>query len=135
MTVGRNRKVHHNPGIQEYNEREKSVQEPSFPCQWHFSRTFLNVRNLKTVGVRKAFSSYEIPPAIVQECMERFNSISARKQVHLICVSGLSVITGNEMVDNLLRSVVILIPIDARPLFAVGSDTIEGDTAKKGEEG
>ncbi|XP_050339722.1 uncharacterized protein LOC126766064 [Bactrocera neohumeralis] len=73
----------------------------------------------------KAISSYEIKSLLVQECIDRLNSLAECNQVHLIWVPGHRGIAGNELADELARSAASTSMVGPEPFIAVGPHTIK----------
>uniref|UniRef100_A0A0K8UJZ2 RNase H type-1 domain-containing protein n=1 Tax=Bactrocera latifrons TaxID=174628 RepID=A0A0K8UJZ2_BACLA len=72
-----------------------------------------------------AISSYEVKSLLVQECIDRLNSLAECNQVHLIWVPGYKGIAGNELADELARAAASINMVGPEPFIAVGRHTIK----------
>ncbi|XP_039968131.1 uncharacterized protein LOC120779828 [Bactrocera tryoni] len=95
----------------------------SIPMELNLQRGYRNERIAilsDSQAALKAISSYELKSLLVQECIDRLNSLAECNQVHLIWVSGHRGIAGNELADELARSAASTSMVGPEPFIAVG---------------
>ncbi|XP_039958501.1 uncharacterized protein LOC120773580 [Bactrocera tryoni] len=100
----------------------------SIPMELNLQRGYRNERIAilsDSQAALKAISSYEIKSLLVQECIDRLNSLAECNQVHLIWVPGHRGIAGNELADKLARSAASTSMVGPEPFIAVGPHTIK----------